>query len=44
MYPMFVLSTWVHSNVVQVQCLLGAIETFCHALLFRINNQFKMCY
>lgn len=33
--------TWVCSDVVQVQCLLGAIKTFCHALLWKINSQHK---
>lgn len=30
--------TWVCSNVVQVECLLGGIETFCHALLSDKNK------
>lgn len=30
--------TWVCSDIVQVQCLLGTIKTFCHALLWKINN------
>ena len=30
--------TWICSDVVQIQSLLGAIKPFCHALLWEINN------
>ena len=34
------LLTWVRTEVVQVQCLLGAVETLCHALL---GDDFNKC-